>query len=140
WDITNNGTISITNADTLVDLGTDIFTFGDFIGNGLVENGNNFDMTFHPGSTIEPGPSIAKLTFTDLVDFSGVNLEIEIAGASSYDQIVVDTGYHGPADVTLTGAVLNLSGNYTPTPGDEFVLLEKVAPGPIEGTFDGLSE
>jgi hypothetical protein len=140
WDITNNGTISISNADTLVDLGTDIFNYGTFMGDGLVENGNNHDVSFYPGSTVAPGTSIGKLTFTDILDFSGVNLNIEIDGPANYDQIKVDTGYHGPADVIITGAVLNLSGNYTPLPGDEFMILEKVAPGPIEGTFDGLPE
>ena len=48
--------------------------------------------------------------------------------------------FTAPADVTLTDAVLNLSGSYMPVGGEVFMILEKVSTGPITGTFDNLPQ
>ena len=70
WTLTNTGTITLTNASVaLVDSGSDIDNFGTFKGDGTVENGNNGDFNFQPGSTVAPGTSIGKLTFRDNIDF-----------------------------------------------------------------------
>ena len=137
WYTTNNNIMIISACDTLIDDGTNIYNYGTFQGDGLVENGNYYDIQFLPGSTLVPGTSAGKFTFTEILDLSGVNLDIEINALNSYDQIVVDTGIQSNADVTITNAVLNLSGSYIPAPGDEFMFLEKKSPGPITGTFSG---
>lgn len=133
----NYGTVTVSNAGALVDDGSDFINYGTFKGNGTVENGNNYDFSTEPGSTLAPGTSIGKLTFSNKVDFTGINLNIEINGVGTpgidYDQIVVSSG-----GVILTGATLNLSGSYMPMSGDEFMILEKVSAGAITGTFSGL--
>lgn len=78
------------------------------------------------------------MIFNDNEDFSGVNFDIEITGTTSctqYDQVSV-TG-----TVTLTDAVLNLSGSHVPTIGETFELIDNDgANDPIVGTFAGLAE
>ena len=138
WYTTNNNIMIISACDTLVDDGTNIYNYGTFQGDGLVENGNYYDIQFLPGSTLVPGTSAGELFFTEILDLSGVNLDIEINALNSYDQIVVDTGIQSNADVTITNAILNLSGSYIPAPGDEFMFLEKKSPGAIVGTFNGI--
>ena len=95
---TNTGTFTISGASVaLIDDGSDFDNFGTFKGNGTVENGNNNDVDFMSGSTLAPGTSVGQLTFTDILDLTEVNIEIEIDGASSFDKIKVENGIHGPS-------------------------------------------
>lgn len=145
WDLFNysSGTITLTESDTLIDDGTDLNNFGTLIGDGYLENGNSGDVSFKPGSTLEPGPSVGQLTFYEAVDFREIMLNIDIEGSTTpgtdYDHIIVQDGpNHNHGGVTLTGAILTLIGNYVPQAGDEFMIIEKIASGPIIGTFSGL--
>ena len=143
WIFTNNGTITISNAGptySLIDDGSNFNNYGTFKGNGTVQNGNNYDVSFYPGSTLAPGTSVGTLVFEEKVNFSGVNLEIEINGTNDYDKIMVDTGMHSNGEVLISGAILNLSGSYIPVGGEEFMFLEKKRAGAITGTFSGLPE
>lgn len=141
WYINNYGTFSFSGADVaLHDDGTNFNNYGTFIGEGNIENGNGNDLVFKSGSTLKPGLSVGQLHFEESLNLSNTNLDIEINGASNYDQIVVDTGILTPGTLTITNAILNLSGSYTPVPGDEFMILEKTNPGAMIGTFSGLPE
>ncbi len=149
WDMYNysSGVITLTESDTLIDDGSDLNNFGTLKVDGYLENGNNGDVNFRPGSTLEPGPSpaVGQLTLYEEVDLTSVIINIDIEGSTTpgtdYDNIVVQDGPdHDHGDVTLTGATLNLLGNYTPVGGDVFTILEKTAAGAIDGTFSGLSE
>ena len=141
WIFENYGTVILSEAkDALIDDGSNFNNFGTFKGNGTVQNGNNYDVSFKPGSTLAPGLSPGKLTFTEQVNFSSITVQIEIEGASNYDQIVVDTGDHSAGSVLITGAILDLSGSYIPEGSEEFMILEKKSTGAITGTFAGYPE
>jgi parallel beta-helix repeat protein len=108
-------------------------------------------IVFDPGSLdtagglllLDPGSSVQPLTAeTDIsagrVSFAaGARLEITVDGTtadSGYSQLnVVGT-------VDLTGAVLALSGSYTPVAGDAFVIVDNDGIEPVIGTFAGLPE
>ena len=109
--------------------------YGTLAGDGKV-NPNTFNAT---GSTIAPGTPttpIGKITFERSVNLSNIDLNIEINGASSYDQLEV--GLIG--SLNITSANLNLSGSYTPSAGDEFILINNTSGNPITGTFFGIPE
>jgi hypothetical protein len=61
---------------------------------------------------------------------SDTQIDIQINGDSSYDQIEID----GSGDIDIDGATVNLSGNYTPQAGDVFIIFNK-----ISGTFANLT-
>ncbi|WP_079435627.1 DUF4347 domain-containing protein [Zoogloea sp. LCSB751] len=67
----------------------------------------------------------------------GGTLEMNAAGASSYDQIVVQNGA-----VTLTGSTLSftLKTGYVPTVGDHLTLIDNQGSSAVVGTFSGLAE
>ncbi|WP_374484784.1 autotransporter-associated beta strand repeat-containing protein [Zoogloea sp.] len=67
----------------------------------------------------------------------GGTLEMNAAGASSYDQIVVQNGA-----VTLTGSTLSftLKSGYVPTVGDHLTLIDNQGSSAVVGTFSGLAE
>lgn len=101
-----------------------------------VVNANSIN--FSSGSTLAPGSSPGCVTFNNNIDFSGVNFAIEIEGTTNctqYDQVSV-TG-----TVTLTNAILTLSGSHSPMSGETFVLIDNDGTtDPIIGTFAGLAE
>ena len=143
WIFENYGTVTLFDADptkALIDDGSNFNNFGTFKGNGNVENGNNYDVSFKPGSTLAPGTSVGELFFLEQVNFSSTTLQIEIEGASNYDKVVVDTGDSSGGSVLIAGATLNLTGSYVPVGGEEFMFLEKKSTGAITGTFSGLPE
>lgn len=141
WYINNYGTFSFSDAiESLHDDGTNFNNYGTFIGEGNIENGNGNDLVFKSGSTLKPGLSVGQLHCEESLNISNTHLDIEINGPSNYDQIVVDTGILTTGTLTISNAILNLSGSYTPVPGDEFMILKKTNPGPMVGTFSGLPE
>jgi uncharacterized protein len=95
--------------------------------------------SFDAGSTLEPGASPGKITLDGAENISGVNLNMEIDGTTAvttYDQIEVTSG-----NLTLTNAVLNLSGSHAPVAGNTFTLINMVnATSQIVGTFSGLPQ
>ncbi|MCB9035750.1 MAG: T9SS type A sorting domain-containing protein [Lewinellaceae bacterium] len=129
----NIGSVPLDNYGTVIISGTsgDILygggnfrNFGTFGGNGTVA-----PTPFKPQNTgfISPGtavvfgnpPSIGALTFTGNLNLKNVTLNIEIEGATSYDQIIVEE----KDALNVDQATLNLSGSYTPVSGDMFNVL-----------------
>ena len=134
----NFGTVTISNVKDDMLRGNVIFNnYGTFAGDGTVNA--EFFIGGGSGSTISPGTAtvpVGKITFQHPVDCSDIDLDIDINGASSYDQIEI-----GPiGSINITNANLNLSGTYTPTSGDNFMIINNTSGNPITGTFFGLPE
>ncbi|MEM6697278.1 MAG: T9SS type A sorting domain-containing protein [Bacteroidota bacterium] len=136
-DFNNEGLVSINNCIAFViqDPTFNNLATGTLRADGDVEAVN---FTFSSGSTLEPGSSPGCLNFNSDEDFSGVNFDLEIEGTSActqYDQVAVE------GTVSLTNAVLNLSGAYAPMDGESFVLIDNNGSADaVIGTFTGLAE
>lgn len=137
--LTNDGTIILTTNSVNITNGSgDLTNNGTFKGKGNIDGNDFFSGS---GSTIAPGTSPGILTFTNSSSMNlsnNVIFDFEINGKTTpgvdYDQIVVS----GPS-VNITNGTLNLSGTYTPAPGDIFTLFN-VSGGNVIGTFNGLPE
>ena len=135
----NFGTVTISNVKDDILLGDVTFNnYGTFAGDGVV-NAKNFNAG-GSGANISPGTStvpVGKFTFENAIDLSNVNLLIDVNGASSYDQIETTA----LATINITNAILDVSGStYTPSPGDEFMIINNNSGSPIIGTFFNLGE
>ncbi len=131
--LNNYGTVTISGTlSNIIEGSVNFNNFGTFAGDGVV-NASNFDAG-GAGATISPGTAtipIGKLTFDNEVDFSNIDLDIQVNGASNYDQL--ERRFTGA--VNITNAHLNLSGTYTPLPGEEFTILNNTTGNAITGTF-----
>ncbi|MEM9931752.1 MAG: hypothetical protein AAF840_18245, partial [Bacteroidota bacterium] len=95
------------------------------------------DITFVPGSRLEPGSSPGCLELEQATNLEGVILELEIEGPTSctaYDQVLFDE----PLDIE--GLVLDLRGDYVPSIGEAFTLMAGSGIGMLNGTFANLPE
>ena len=132
----NYGTVTISGTTGNILEGGMVFNnYGTLAGDGKV-NPSTFNAT---GSTIDPGTPtapIGKITFERSVNLSNIDLNIEINGTSSYDQLEV--GLIG--SMNITDAILNLSGSYIPMVGDEFMIINNTSGTPITGTFFGIPQ
>jgi hypothetical protein len=85
------------------------------------------------GGTLSPGYSPGKLTFSDSHDLTNSILDIEINGAGvagiDYDQIAV-------SGLATLGGTLAATVNYTPTIGDEIIIVGATT---ITGTFSSVA-
>lgn len=85
------------------------------------------------GGTLAPGYSPGRLTFNDSHNFTNSMLDIEVNGAGAagtdYDEIAV-TG------LATLGGTLAATVNYTPTIGDEMVILAATT---VTGTFSSVT-
>ena len=135
WVLSNTGTVTLSGCDTLIDSGSNFNNIGTLKGDGIIQNGNGNDLVLIAGSTLAPGTSIGKITFEQELDLTNTNLDIEIDGATDFDQVVVNTG-----SVTLGNANLILSGTFVPSGGEDFKIIDKISAGAMTGTFNGLPE
>ncbi|MCB0583588.1 MAG: T9SS type A sorting domain-containing protein [Phaeodactylibacter sp.] len=145
--ITNNGMLAISGAAVGLDLGSVHFdnnapgtvvisditpggklvqgsgqfrNYGTFGGNGTVSSA-----TFkpQPNSTISPGASIGTLTFDSGLDLDGVTLFAEINAPNAYDRLIVQGA------VLLDGGTLSFGGTYSPTNGEDYLLVHSTTNG-----------
>ena len=137
--LNNKGSIIINNAGgNLIEVSqSGIFNnkpTGTLTLDGAVQSLN---VVLEGGSTLNPGTSPGCVVFNGSKDFSSTNINIEIDGTSActqFDQIAVN------GDVTLTGAILNITGSYAALPTEVFTILDNQGSNPIVGTFLGLNE
>ena len=102
---------------------------GRLEGNGVVD-----DDIEVPGATIAPGFSTGLINFdNDLECGAACTIEIEIAAADDFDQIIVE------GDWTVAGILdVQLIDGYEPCPFESFIIGD--AQGAVSGQFNGLSE
>ncbi|MEQ9301611.1 MAG: LamG-like jellyroll fold domain-containing protein, partial [Cyclobacteriaceae bacterium] len=120
---TNNGTVFFAEGTQVDD------PLGAFINNGVVTGFGTFNNNFinqAPG-TVAPGASPGCTNFG--ANFTNIGtLEVDVDGTTpctGYDQITV-------GGTATLGGTLNVNLGYTPTNGDEIVILDATA---ISGTF-----
>ncbi len=132
----NHGTVTVSNVqDNILQGEVNFNNYGTFAGDGII-NAKNFNAD--PSGTMSPGTSgtpVGKFTFLNSIDLTSVDLDIDITGASSYDQLEISSG-----TITISGADLNLSGMYPPAASNIFTIINNVAGNPIVGIFNGLPE
>ncbi|MEM9835713.1 MAG: fibronectin type III domain-containing protein [Bacteroidota bacterium] len=159
-DCTNNGSISMANVDSD---GIDLESGSTFTNTGTINiadassqalEGSLFDQTatgelfiagevtsavqLATGSALHPGSSPGCVDSETLSNLTGVELNIELEGTTpctEYDQLQL-----GVQAVDITNGVLVLSGDYVPTAGETFVLIERSSTSSIVGNFVGLPE
>jgi fibronectin-binding autotransporter adhesin len=141
---TYTGSTQISAGTLLVDgsiadsLQTLVASGGTLGGHGAVG-----DVVVQSGGTLAPGDSqstssLGVLTTGDVTLNSAAHLAIELGGATPglYDQLKV----HGT--VSLDGAVLDgtLFGNFMPTAGESFTVIDNDGTDAVNGTFAGLAD
>jgi VCBS repeat-containing protein len=129
--VANGGTITVLPGtyDESLGLNNDITLQGTF---GLTDS-----LQANDGNIIAPGYSAGQITTSDLTLNSGSTLQMELDGATAgteYDQMVVN------GTVTLNAATLDLSLNFNPTSGEDFVIIDNDGSDAVIGTFAGLAE
>ena len=117
------GTVSVNNA-VFADGGSVAAAAGAVIGNGTIHG--DF---INSGASVSPGSDVGMLTVTgNFTQESDAIIEIELADAGSYDQLVVD------GEITFGGTlVVTPVDGYTPRIGDEFAVFSFDS---AIGTFD----
>ena len=95
-------------------------------------------VTVESGGTLSPGNSPGLLNVADLTFASGSTFVVELAGVAiagiDYDQLA------SSGEVSLGDATLDLTVDFTPTPGDRFVILSKSGSEPVASRFLGLPD
>lgn len=94
-------------------------------------------VTFATGSRLEPGSSPGCVDFGLETDLTGVTLAVDIEGptmCAQYDMASFAAG------VNISDVALELSGEYVPEVGDEFLIIEETTLNGLTGTFAGLPE
>ncbi|MEQ8715239.1 MAG: LamG-like jellyroll fold domain-containing protein, partial [Cyclobacteriaceae bacterium] len=132
-----NNILNLQNGATFTNDGTVFFAAGtqindpsgDFINNGLITGFPTFNNNFinqAPG-TVAPGASPGCTNFA--ADFTNIGtLEIEVDGVTpctEHDQLIV-------VGTAFLGGTLDVTLGYTPTSGDEIVIIDA---GTVSGTF-----
>ena len=101
----------------------------------------NDSMNVNSGGTLAPGTSPGILQTASVTFASGSTFDVEMGGTTAGN----GSGFHDQLSVTgtvnLGGATLNLAsfGGFTPTSGDQFVIIDNDGADTISGTFSGLS-
>ncbi|MES2776935.1 MAG: hypothetical protein V4722_22350 [Bacteroidota bacterium] len=130
--VSNSGTFtvgSLVPIPNLVTSQTGIFNNNN---NGTVRGTGNLSAAgfVQNGGRLAPGYSPGKMTFDNSENFSNGFMNMEVNGTGvpgvNYDQVALAAG------TATLGGILALSINYTPSPGDEVVLVSANA---ISGTF-----
>ena len=130
----NSGTLSITDDGSLAfnNPGT-----GTFTNSGIIEGEGIFTISssiFTNTGTIAPGFSPGTQTYQG--GFSNGTLEIELASATDFDELVFSGG--GSSDFAIGGTLnVSLLGGYTPAIGETFKIVTST-PG-YTGTFASIS-
>ena len=125
-----------TNISTPV--ATLVFASGDL---GIFGTVNN-PLSVNPGGTLRPGASPGVINSGNLALGAGSNFAVEIGGATAGN----GAGFHDQVNVTgivdVTGANLSLAafGGFTPTAGQQYVIINNDLADPVGGTFAGLSQ
>jgi hypothetical protein len=135
----SSGSISVTsNITRTVSTNMRLTTAGDVLLSGGLINTGGGSLLLDPGAsphsvqTVQAGVDATANTVT-----LGGDLAIAINGT------VVDSGYtqlNIQGNVNLSGMKLVLSGGYTPTIGDSFVVVTGTGIVPVTGTFNCLAE
>ncbi len=145
---TSTNTLSFSGIDSLAGgSGADVFdltgslagtlTLGNndlLQGNGTVAGG----FTAASGSTVAPGASPDIINSGNVSFTSGSTYSVELngttPGSSGHDQLNV-TG-----TVSLSGSTLDVTLGFTPSPGDEFIIIANDGADAVTGNFSGLAE
>lgn len=124
--LNNSGTIDIAAGSTFNNLGN-----GHIANSGIVKGGGviaNYVVNL-AGGTVAPGTSPGCMSIGQFINSAGT-LEIEVDGSTActgYDKVTVTT-----FNLNLTGGILDINVNYTPTLGDVITFLDGTS---ITGTF-----
>ncbi|MEP2023767.1 LamG-like jellyroll fold domain-containing protein, partial [Reichenbachiella sp.] len=116
---TNDGVVTFSNTTT-------INNAPNFINNGTIQGGLNFNGNFTNNGIVSPGFSPACMNVggdyinagTDLIEIEGLNTTCD--AADGFDQIIV-TG--GNIDISAATLQVTIGAGYTPANGDTFVIL-----------------
>lgn len=136
------GAVAVTGAGTVL-LVDDELASAVSVGAGATLGGNGTvsgAATVAAGATVAPGGSTGRLTLAAPA-MTGAGLAVELGGTaagaavSGYDQLVVT----GPVDLTGMALTLSLTGGFTPTGGQAFVIVRNDGAGPVTGRFAGLT-
>ncbi|MEG0148330.1 MAG: DUF4347 domain-containing protein, partial [Comamonas sp.] len=99
---------------------------------------SNNTVTVRGGGVLSPGYSVGTLTLNGNLQMEvGSTLAVEINGTtagSQYDQLAVN------GTVGVSGAILVVSGGYTPGSGDSYTLINNNLNDNVTGSFSGLAE
>mgnify|MGYP001409650749 CR=1 FL=1 len=125
--VTNAGTLSVAAGAVLTGFVTNN-AGGLVIGNGTIAGGVT------GAGKVSPGFSPGLLTVNGNATIGGLIVELNGTNAGTqYDQLVATgtTSLSGPLTATL---------GYSPTVGDQFIIINNTGASPISGTFAGLPE
>ena len=132
----SSDSVTVLEQDTVILNGTRgaLNVFGTLKGVGSAES-----IAINGGAILAPGLSPGCMQTDELDFFSTGVYEVEIGGTEAcaeYDQMQVSDS------VNLNGATLDVSliDDFTPSAGDEFVIILNEGSDPVGGTFDGLDE
>jgi autotransporter-associated beta strand protein len=135
---TYTGTTTVNGGTLLVDGAQPGSTVMVNVGGTLGGHGSVGPLTANAGGVVSPGDSPGILLIQGGATFNpGSVLLAELDGpapGSGYDQLNVA----GP--VVLSGPTLLLEPGFTPSPGQDFVLIANNGSGPVQGTFAGAPE
>ena len=127
----SGGTFQVDGTDSITAI--TIGSGGTLSGTGTVGTVNSTGGTLDPGD--QPG-TVGTLTVRSLTLNSASTFHVDLASASSYDQVISAS----PGSIDLGTATLQLSGSYTPTSADRLTILKNSAGSSISNTFSGLPE
>ncbi len=111
----------------------------NFIGNNVTiaslnTGANNVNVN---GTSVSPVGSGVDVTAGTLAFTSGSSLSIPVNGTTP-DTLYRQLNVAGSVD--LTGLSLSISGSYTPTTGESFIIVNNDGTDAVTGTFNGLPE
>ncbi|MCB0663649.1 MAG: hypothetical protein KDC24_12965, partial [Saprospiraceae bacterium] len=134
FSLTNDGSIVISGTANNAIQVENVNGTAAFTNSGILQGTGTFDLNGSPlGGTVIPGLSPGTMNFAgNQVFAAGTTLEVEVNGitpGTEHDKVVV-------AGTATLGGTLNVSINYTPTKGDQIVILQA---GSISGTFSSIN-
>src|SRR5262249_48384709 len=117
---------------------------GDIAINGGTLDSTGGNICMSPGGG---GSGVFTAAGTAVDVCNGASGTLSMGGSSqmafNLNSAVVNTGYNQlnfTGTLDLTGANLVITGNYTPLPGQTYVLINNNGSAPVAGTFNGLPE
>ena len=129
-------TAELAQAGVVVNSGS--FSGGTPLGTNTIQGLTATGGTVYPGLQASPGGVLTVDGNLSMTSNAKLNLDMNTATVDTgYDRVVVN------GDVDLTGAELVIDSISSPTPppaGPTYLIVDKVTPGAITGTFENLPE